>query len=64
MGRRKFIKASGLAVGGIGAGALLSNQPVRADITTEKLSINGAETTTQDGTISDVTVSVSGSWGV
>ena len=62
MQRRAYLQATGLAVGDIGAGALLSSQPVRADITTEELSINGAEATTQDGSISDVTVSVSGSW--
>jgi len=59
MDRREFITASGTLVAGLGTGVLLSKTPTaKASLAVESFSIGSDSITTQDGTISDVIVTV------
>jgi len=64
MNRREFTKSAGIALAGLVAGFGLSDGPGKtsASIDTEELSISDDSTTTRDGTISNVSVNLTGNW--
>jgi len=64
MRRRTILTGGASAIVGLGTGAALLDQSDKtaASITMSGLSISDSKTTTNDGTISDIKVSVSGRW--
>lgn len=66
MNRRTFIASAGTALGGLGAGTILMNHSTdsaaAASVSMGTLEMSNDNATTDDGNISNVAASVSGTW--